>query len=232
MRPTTTTSGRLLGTRPAGNPVASVVPGTAKIMDFGHSFVAANAWAEANAVATRALLSARFTDLGVAVTWVGPYTGGGIAHAGVSGSTIVAQTAAVGAWLTTYEPDVVVILTGHNDGGPAATLTSRYSTLLSTMYAARASCRVVPCLLPITAASAHGPLFAEAAPLLTAAWAASDYATAGRLRAADLRGCIPTRSGRDTAVADGIHPTPRSYQRMASALWPTLLNALGRSADW
>lgn len=74
--------------------------------------------------------------------------------------------------------------------------------------------------------------FEWAAPLLVTAWNASNYATAGRLRIADLRGCIPTRSENDTAIADGIHPTPLSYERMASALWPTLLNALGRSAEW
>lgn len=229
-RPTTTSSGRPLGTRPAGNPCASVV--TATIMGVGDSWTDDAGFPGALGTGVRAGLATRFADISVSATFTGP--NGGNTHAGVGGATLVTMNAAIAAWLTTYTPNLCILHGGLNDANAAAsgaTISARWATLLATMYSARPAMRVVACLIPEINGHASRQYINAANALLPATFAASSYATDNLLRVADLRGCVPTMSALD--VVDTVpHPSRRSYARMVDALWPSVLNALGREAEW
>lgn len=201
-------------------------------MTVGDSWTDDAGFTGALGTGVRAGLGTRFSDIGVSVTWTGP--NGGNTHAGVGGATLVTINATIAAWLTTYTPNLCIVHAGLNDANAAAsgaTIDSRWATLLATMYAARPAMRVVVCLIPEVNGHASRPYLNAANALLPATFAASSYATNNLLRVADLRGCVPTKSAIDTV--DTIpHPSRRSYARMVDALWPTVLNALGRNAEW
>lgn len=239
IRPTQTTAGLVLGARPVGNVVSSIVPGTAKIMCVGDSWTDGQGFV-GDGFSYRKGLIDRFTEIGVSVDFVGPFASpaSGLPdnqHAGQGGTTLLAINGSIGAWLTTYTPDVVIILAGLNDaraGEVGATLNSRMATLLATMYATRPDMRVVPCFIPEgnLDATISGRIRAANA-LFPATFAGSSYGVAGRLRPADLRWCVPSSSPID--CVDAIpHPTAKSFTRIVDTLWPVTLNALGRNAEW
>lgn len=233
-----TSLGLNLGTRPAGSPILPLLAGTVNIQYVGDSYIAGEGFPGGDGSSHRAFAFAKFAAASIAVDFVGPYASGPQAdnqHAGLSGTTLTAIDGSIAAWLTTYVPDVCIVAAGLNDartGASGATIDSRWATLLATMWTARPGMRVVACLIPsaTTDATVRGRIDAANA-LLLATFAASSFAGAGRLLTADLRGCMPTASPMD-AIDTVPHPTPRSFQRMGEALWPVLLNAMGRNADW
>jgi hypothetical protein len=232
-----TSLGLALGTRPAGSPILPVIT-NGKIEYVGDSYIAGQGFPGGDGSSHRAYMSAKLAAAAITVDFVGPYASGPHVdnqHAGLSGTTLTAIDGSISAWLTTYVPDVCVVAAGLNDartGASGATIDSRWAALLATMWTARPGMRVVTCLIPsaTTDATVRGRIDAANA-LLPATFAASSFALAGRLLVADLRGCMPTASPTD-AVDTVPHPTPRSFQRMGEALWPVVLNALGRSAEW
>ena len=232
---TATSSGRELGARDAGSPVLPLISAP-KIMFVGDSWTAQNSYAIAIEAGWRLALDARLTAAGVAHDFVGPFSDGAFPeplHAGVNGTTLTAINAAIGAWLTAHTPDVVVLWAGINDSvSSGATIDSRMATLLATMWAAYPSCRVVATIIPTAVSdAARVTNLVDATTLFATTFAASSYAGAGRLRVCDARGCVPTMSAAD--AYDSIpHPSTLGYARCADALWPVLLNALGRNAEW
>jgi hypothetical protein len=230
MRPTTTSSGHILGIRPIGDPCASQVP--LKIMCIGDSWTDDAGFPGALGTGIRAGLGQRLTDIGISPTWVGPFGGG--THAGVGGATLTSINASVAGWLTTYTPEICIVHAGLNDARAAAsgaTINTRWQTLLATMFTARPAMRVVVCLIPETNGDSARQYINAANALLPATFSASGYGTNNLLRVANLRGCVPTMSSLD--VVDTVpHPSRLSYERIADSIWPTLLNASGRNAEW
>lgn len=231
-RPTATSLGLSLGTRPAGTPVGSPLGGTPKIMAAGDSIVLGSGSTDGGG--WRKPLDVRLADAGIARSWVGPTTdANGLAHYGNSGWKIADLDADIATRIATYDPDILLLAIGRNnmpDGTDASNAPTHYASLLATIYTAKPALRIV-CghITPEEDATRWGrtQTFRAAIP---AVWEASDAYSDGLL--------IYCGAGLDLAplsrnhLGDGVHPTDAGYSMIADRWWPALVNAYGLAAAW
>lgn len=229
-RPTTTSNGWPLGTRPAGTAFSPLLTGTIKIMAVGDSITTDTYLSGAH----RLLLKNRLDDMGLTTSWVGPVSGaGGLNHFGVSSATIQDVNAAIGAHLVTYAPHIVLLLIGRNNmtsDVDATAAPAAYATMLATMYAAQPVCRVIVGLTTpdeTVAISDRTVTFRAALPAVVAA---SSYNGDGLARLSyAFKGLQPYSRAHQS---DGTHPNAAGYGLGCDGFFPDLVNVIGSAASW
>lgn len=226
-----TSLGLQLGTRNAGSVISPVVP-SPRIMIVGDSITDGRQYpGEGNGFLVQ--LAVALADL--TPVFVGPYTTAGISHAGFPGERLDQMSLNVAGWVTTYTPDIVLVIGGLNDArasATGATMASRLSSILSEVHNASATARVVVAQIPwVFPQPAVRTALIDYNTAVTATVAASAVGSAGLARVVDLRGCSPTLSARD--CADTVPPPSRAaFVRYAASLEPVLRNAAGHPAIW
>lgn len=230
-RPTTTSLGLPLGTRAAGSPILPALTGTPKILAAGDSITFGSGSTDGGG--WRTLLDARLADAGMTRQWVGPTVAAGLAHYGNSGWTISQMNAGIGAVITTYDPDILILLIGRNnmdDATEAANAPTEYATLLATIYATKPTLRIVVGSITPEESSVFWPRTQTFRAALPAVWQASSAYADGLL--------IECDAGVDLAplcrshLGDGVHPNDIGYNLIADRWWPALVNAYGLNASW
>jgi lysophospholipase L1-like esterase len=154
---------------------------------------------------------------GYAVSMVGPYTNGGAYpgwdrnHAGVGGETTANILTRIDAQMSTYAPDLVILLAGTNDlkgGSSAANTLDRIDQLLTAIGP-------TPCVL-------------STIPLLTSYQTKTNTFNAGLPSEADkhshatfVDGAAGVSAANDL-IDDGVHPNGPGYLQLADQLLSTV----------
>jgi lysophospholipase L1-like esterase len=167
---------------------------------------------------------------GVTPDFVGSLTNGPTSladkhHEGHPGWRIDQIDASIGGWLTTYQPDVVLLMIGTNDivqDYQLATAPTRLGGLLDRIHQLRPAIRLIVSSVP---------------PLANA----TDDAQAASYNA-DVRSLVQARAGAGRPISfvdvsaaltksdltgDGIHLTAAAYSKVADAWYPAIQAALG-----
>lgn len=236
--PAQTSLGLPLGARPAGTKAASVISNP-RIWAIGDSLTAGSGGT--TGWAWRQHVGRMLDDAGVAFTSVGSVSSASTTwpnHWGVSGKTaaqIEADMVADGTIFTAADPDIVMLCPiGQNDinlGGTATDARDAVDSLLTYIRGLTNGRSATP---RVVTAKVIGHRTSDAtmtafAGLMDAVYA-SQISAGLDLHVADFR-----TSGRRPLVAgldDSQHPNDMLYQSIASAIFPTLLNAIGLDADW
>lgn len=154
--------------------------------------------------------------LGNAVEMVGPNTDGGVYaawnsnHAGVSGTTLAVIDTAVAAWISTYDPDIIVLLGGVNDlvTQTVATTKARLESVLDTINGAKGvGCEVFVSSITINSSDATDCAnFNAEIP---------GVCTAKSVQYVDAGSSLTSASG---LLSDNVHPNSKGYETMAATL--------------
>jgi lysophospholipase L1-like esterase len=172
----------------------------------------------------RGLLYTRLTTAGYSVNFVGSLISGepGLAdkdHEGHDGFRIDNLDAGVGTWLAANSPDLILLMAGTNDAAQMLPgCGARMASLLDHINQAAPQAMVlVSTIPPIDPGNldAGGPERARAAQVCNA-----ELPLAINSRAADGHNVKLVNAGGSLSVrdlADGIHPTPAGYTRLADA---------------
>lgn len=231
-RPTTTSGGLPLGTRPAGSPILPLLSGTPKILCAGDSITIGTGSTDGSGY--RITIADRLDDAGIAFEYVGPTDSPtGYPHYGNSGWNIAQLDAGIGAVIATYNPDVLILLIGRNnmdDATEATNAPTDYAALLATLYAAKPTLRIVACLITPEESATFQARTLTFRAALPAVLQASDAYGDGLLLQCD--GGVWLQPLNRNHLGDGVHPNDTGYALLADAIWPTLQNALGRDAGW
>lgn len=135
--------------------------------------------------------------LGIACTWVGPYTIGGGNHRGVSGEKASGVTDLVSV-LTTYQADCAILAWGTNDigngDGPSATLTAIQARIVDALTAGVRPNRI---FVQSVVRATSGPYSAFGADYVTVNAALPSICTTFGVNFVDID--TPT-------TTDGVHP--------------------------
>lgn len=197
---------------PAAEPVqarAAAAPRVLRVMPLGDSITAGsgdpvrNGW--------RPALKARLAAAGVPIDYVGSQRSGTAVdaqHEGHGGWTIAQLAGPAPGWVRTYAPDVVLLMAGtndvlHSDRVPAAG--ARLVALVRSIVAARPGVRVIVASIPQMRVTGDR----------VALW--NSYRTQVMRAAVSLGvGFAPGhRVYVSDLVADGVHPSPCGYDRLA-----------------
>ncbi|TDC80420.1 SGNH/GDSL hydrolase family protein [Streptomyces hainanensis] len=151
----------------------------------------------------------------------GPGNLGDRDHEGHSGWTIAGIDANVSRWLTTYQPQTILLHIGTNDiygsdpgGAPARlrTLVNRITSQLPQAYLFLAT------ITPLPAFDAGVRAFNAAVPGIV-----RDQANAGRrVHLVDMYAALTNAD-----IADGVHPNATGYNKMAAAWYNALRSVPG-----
>ncbi|MEU8158051.1 GDSL-type esterase/lipase family protein [Micromonospora sp. NPDC048986] len=141
-------------------------------------------------------------------------------HEGHGGWRIDQLTAEAAGWVTTYDPDVVLVMGGTNDalqGASATTMGNRLRGLLAAILTTDPTVRVIVAdLIP-----PYGSDQKDTASLLSRQFNAQIQAIADaaspRVSVARMTRAVPSR-----LLADGVHPDDEGYERMAWVWWQCL----------
>ena len=144
-------------------------------------------------------------------------------HEGHSGWRIDEIHASVDGWLTTYQPEVVLLLIGTNDviqDYQVSTAPSRLAALLDRIHAVRPTAKILLSTIPPlanAADNAQAATYNDAIPGLVQA------------RASQGRPISFVDAGRRltlSQLADGVHPNASGYSSLADS-WRDGINWLG-----
>lgn len=137
-------------------------------------------------------------------------------HEGHIGWTIPQLAGSVYGWVSTYQPDIILLNIGANDvdhGDSAANMTANLSRLLGSIYAARPGTYViVSTLIP----TSHGDQntwnsFNASIPGIASAYGGHKIVVLDMSHALGL-----------SDLADGIHPNSSGYSKMAGMWYPVV----------
>ena len=201
--------------------------GVVKIMPVGDSLTAV----DDSALGFKGILLDSLTAEEFTIDYVGSKTANGPAglkdknHEGVPGaqnSTFLGQyleTTPLGQKVTTHNPDVLTYLVGVNDlwsNVPVATAVDRVRQVLTAVFAAKSSVKVIVCKIPKMGVSQNSNRAAYNSGIDTVA---AEFKTAGRnITVADLSNTLTTSD----LQADGIHWTSGGHTKVAAALLPVV----------
>lgn len=153
------------------------------------------------------------------VDFVGSLFGGPVGdgdHEGHIGWTIPMLAGSVGSWVSTYQPDIILLNIGTNDvdhGDSAANMTANLSRLLGNIYAAKPNTYVIlSTLIP----TSHGDpntwsSFNASIPGVAAAYGGHKIVVLDMSHTLGL-----------SDLADGLHPNMAGYNKMASLWYPVV----------
>lgn len=146
---------------------------------------------------------------------------------GHSGWTIADLSAQVSGWVTTYQPDVVLLHAGVNDartGASAETMATRMTDLLSRILAASPSVRVV-------VGDVIPPWYGTQQDVASVTVQRFDAMLPAVVAAAGPRVSLARMSAAVTSsqLGDGLHPNDTGYRYMAWVWWRCMAPLL--SAD-
>lgn len=216
-----------LGTSPASAAAKQTSPKPLRVMVVGdsisQSFPGDASW--------RYWFTQEFKRQGVPLTMVGPLAaqrGGQVdyefpwrqdRHAAVSGSVIDYHLPIVGAEISTYRPDVVVVELGYNDIGThdsAATISSQLNQLAANIWSANSTTRLVVAQIensatPSGALNTTGNAISAEANRLVAATLGKDPRVTIAQNRTDPR--MPWNPRADTW--DGVHPNATGQTLLA-----------------
>lgn len=187
----------------------AAAPRVLRVMPLGDSITAGsgdpvrNGW--------RPALKARLAAAGVPVDFVGSQhsgTGTDVQHEGHGGWTIAQLAVQAPGWVRAYAPDVVLLMAGTNDvlrrdQVPAAG--ARLSALVRSILAARPGVRVIVASIPQMRVTGDRVALwnsYRSQVLRAAAVLGVGFAPGHRVYVSDL-------------AADGVHPSPCGYDRLA-----------------
>jgi lysophospholipase L1-like esterase len=145
-------------------------------------------------------------------------------HEGHSGFRVDQITASIGSWLTSAQPDVVLLMIGTNDviqNYQLATATNRLGTLLDQIHTARPQAHILVASIP--------PLPGSTDDQQVRAYNAA------------IPGLVQSRSGQGWSItyvemhnalttadlADGVHPSASGYSKIADVWHVALIPILG-----
>jgi lysophospholipase L1-like esterase len=186
----------------------------------------------------RCSLKNRLTSAGIAIDYVGPLSEGRSdcadrEHAGWSGWTIAELTASAAGWVTTYQPDVVLLMAGTNDVIERADMPNmgaRLGQLIDTVKAAKPGVIVIVSTLPQLGTSNWCCDAAQVAAWNTYKAAVPQVAT--------QHGAFTAYNDRvyKSELVDGIHPKACAYGSKMAFDWyfawvQAVPSATGRTPD-
>lgn len=209
--------------------LALVRNGTTKVMAAGDSII------DNGSGGVRTALSEKLSADGISVDWVGPYSGGPSElkdqdHAGTSGILVKELKNKVGAWVSTYRPDIVYLDAGRNDEmwGGADTVAGDYRDMLANICAANPKVTVLAALNHAMGPGARDDgaerVLQDLNPAITQAASAAREdgcnvltIDLSKVITADLR-------------ADDVHPNQAGFAAEAEVVYPVLKKVLTGSA--
>ncbi|HSW97906.1 MAG TPA: SGNH/GDSL hydrolase family protein, partial [Candidatus Saccharimonadales bacterium] len=148
--------------------------------------------------------------------FVGSLSGAGGNHDGHIGWTIPMLAGSVGSWVSTYQPDIILLNIGANDidhGDSAANMTANLSRLLGNIYAAKPNTYVIlSTLIP----TSHGD------PNTWSSYNASIPGVAAAYGGHKIVVLDMSHNLGLSDLADGIHPNMAGYNKMASLWYPVV----------
>lgn len=192
--------------------------GAIRIMPLGDSITAGNGSRDHGGY--RTYLQDMLRSQGMAVTFVGsqhygPASSG--ADEGHPGARITDLSPHIEQWLTTYQPDIILLHIGTNDiehHVPLGVVTNHLSHLLDTMTATLPTTLIIVAqITPLCHFMPQVQAYNAAIPALVAAKAAQG----ARIRWVNMYNAVPLHD-----LGDCVHPTDVGYQRMAQ-VWDTAI---------
>jgi lysophospholipase L1-like esterase len=197
-------------------PARAAVP--LRVMPFGDSITAGIGDPAGNGY--RCTLKSNLAAQGLQIDLVGSLTSGtcgDIEHEGHSGWTTGQLLDIAADRVTTYQPDVVILLAGTNDlkpvnAGTVAGLNDRLAAIIDAIHTARPETVVIASTVPAYPAADQVVWRAYRGDVPTIALEHGAYAAYGHnVRASEL--------------ADGIHPKPCGYVKLAFYLGDAVTRA-------
>ena len=152
----------------------------------------------------------------------GPGTMSDRDNEGHNGWDTLEISGSVNSWLTTYTPQVILLLIGTNDiyeNASGATVAGRLNALIGQIYGRLPNVSLIVASIPPLDSPKNSNVVAYNALI---PGIVGDHAAAGRwIRFVDIYSVVSVAD-----LVDGIHPGTAGYSKMATAWFDTLMEAL------